>query len=142
MKDYQAVIEEDFFTIREMVKVYNLRAAFNIVLDLTRICTLFDDDDGIIIMEVLEGVFSQVGSVFDNYDVPENLKTEFASNVVEELDKLIENYKSKNQIEIYKNLRHIRTISTKLQIVQIRTGIQSNKKEHFTIPNFSNLLSR
>jgi len=143
MKDYRAVIEENFLTMREMVEVYNLRAAFTIVSDLTKVCTLFDDEDGIIIMEVLEGIFSQVGPIFEKYELSENIKSEFTSIAVVELDKLIENYKSNNQIEIYKSLRYIRSISTKLQIDQLRTGTRSIQQEQIKLPEvMSHLLSR
>lgn len=143
MKHYQAVIEENLSTIQEMVKIYNFRAAFNIVSDLTKICTLFDDEDGILIMEVLEGVFSQVGPIFENYEISENIKNEFTSITIGELDNIMENYKSNNQNEIYKNLRSIRSISTKLQIDQVRTGTQLTQQDRIKFPEvMNNLLLR
>lgn len=129
MKDYEAVVKENFSIIREMVEIHNFRSAFTVVSDLTKICALFDDEDGIIIMEVLEGVFSQVGPVFENYELSENVQNEFTSIAIAELDKLIENYTSKNQIEIYRSIRYLRSISTKLQIDQVRTGTQSTQKD-------------
>lgn len=143
MKHYQAVIEENLSTVQEMVKIYNFRAAFNIVSDLTKICTLFDDEDGILIMEVLEGVFSQVGPIFENYEISENIKNEFTSITIGELDNIMENYKSNNQNEIYKNLRSIRSISTKLQIDQVRTGTQLTQQDRIKFPEvMNNLLLR
>lgn len=143
MKHYQAVIEENLSAIQEMVKIYNFRAAFEIVSDLTKICTLFDDEDGILIMEVLEGIFSQVGPIFENYELSEDLKKEIASITVGELNKIMDNYKSKNQINIYKNLRYIRSISTKLQIDQVRTGTQLTQQDRIKLPEvMNNLLLR
>ena len=68
MREIFNVYNEGFEEIARMVGQGNYKGAFVASANLTLFSTLLDYDDGILVSEVLEGVFSQVGPLAEDLE--------------------------------------------------------------------------
>ncbi len=71
MKEVFDVFNEGFGEITRMVGQGNYKGSFVYSSNLTLFSTLLDYEDGILINEILEGVFSQVGPFAEEMDAKE-----------------------------------------------------------------------
>ncbi len=84
--------------------------------DLTKYSVMTDYQDGVLVAEIFEGVFSQIYNLFTTMQIPENecesILTELKNHIVS-----IENtYKDNDKNLIYQELKKIRNTVTRFQI--------------------------
>lgn len=126
--------------IKEMSGKQCFQNAFRISNDLTNFSSLIDNDDAILIGEVFEGIFSQIGHIFDNYKMTDEEINSFINEFNMEISSLVENYQKKDYEKLYLNLRYLRSKATKLQLKQIKMGTEKEDRERFS--SFNKFMSQ
>jgi len=119
MKDVFDVFNEGFGEITRMVGQGNYKGSFVYSSNLTLFSTLLDYEDGILISEILEGVFSQVGPFAEEMDAKE---IGFINEQLAAQMKIIaDSYRAEDKNILYQALRDLRSIATKFQITCMRS---------------------
>lgn len=114
MKDVFDAYKDSFEEITQMVEQGNYKGSFVTSTYLTLVSTTLDYTDGILISEVLEGVFSQVGPAAEESE-PEEVKI-LNEQLTAQMRILIESYRAEDKNALYLALRDLRSIATKFQI--------------------------
>lgn len=68
-----------------------------------------------LVAEVLEGVFGQVGPLFEMYDIPEDRKKVVKDKLIEGIHSLLSSYKSGSGAAVYDALADVRFAATHFQ---------------------------
>jgi hypothetical protein len=119
MKEVFDVFNEGFGEITRMVGQGNYKGSFVYSSNLTLFSTLLDYEDGILISEILEGVFSQVGPFAEELDAKE---IGFINEQLAAQMKIItDSYRAEDKNILYQALRDLRSIATKFQITCMRS---------------------
>ncbi len=115
MKDIYQIFDENFKVLIEMTEKMNLVNCMNTALDLTRVSTLADFKDGLFVSETLENVFSQVGPLLDQYNIPEVEGKQIKEKMHQSMILLSQNYKANDKAKLYEILRDLRSVATCFQ---------------------------
>ena len=115
MKNCHEVFDENFAVIIEELKKGNFKGCFRLSVDLTVYSTLSEYKEGVLISETLESVFSQVGPIFDEFEVDKDETVQIFTELISAVDDILNKYK-KNDIELLNALVSIRFIATKFQM--------------------------
>ena len=91
MKDSKQVFAEGLQRLTHPDEV-GFEACFHLASDITRVATYSDYKHGVLIAEVLEGVFSQIGPLFETYDIPENKIKDISDTISQGLSQLLPVY--------------------------------------------------
>ena len=119
MKEVFDVFNEGFGEITRMVGQGNYKGPFVYSSNLTLFSTLLDYEDGILINEILEGVFSQVGPFAEEMDAKEigSINEQLAA----QMKIIADSYRAEDKNILYQALRDLRSIATKFQITCMRS---------------------
>lgn len=115
MKDAHVSFEESLQSMMDLSGRRNFRGCFAVAANMTRLSALLDFKRGVFIAEVLEGVFSQIGPLFDTYAVPSDDATGLVDNVTKNLRALLSDYKG-DKARLYDILEDMRSTATAFQI--------------------------
>ncbi len=115
MKNVYEVFDENLNILIDTINVINLKNCFRISVDLTMYSLMSEFKEGVFISELLESVFSQVGPLFDEYDINPDIEFEMIERMKKLLIKIRDNYKESNKDELYSSLIELRYIATKFQ---------------------------
>jgi len=115
MKDIYQIFDENFKVLIEMTEKMNLVNCMNTALDLTRVSALADFKDGLFVSETLENVFSQVGPLLDQYNIPEEDRKQIKEKMYQSMILLSQNYKADDKVKLYEILRDLRSHATCFQ---------------------------
>jgi hypothetical protein len=116
MKEVPEVFKENLLSISDSLDSSNLRACFLGSANLTIFSTMADYDDGVIITEMLQNVFSEVGPLFDEYQMDEKDSEQLMNEMKKYLKDIIKNYDDKNKNDLYIALKNMRCVATKFQM--------------------------
>jgi hypothetical protein len=116
MKEVSIVFNENLQSISTLLDSGNLRACFIASSNLTMFSAMSEYDDGVMITEVLQGVFSEVGPLFDDYLIEENDSKQLISEMKKYMKDVIKNYDENNKNELYSALKNLRYVATKFQM--------------------------
>ena len=116
MRSNHEVFDSRLDMIENIIEKKQFMNCYRICNDLTRYSILSDYQDGLLISEVFEGVFSQLDILFDRTNIPEPAQklilTDLKNNIVE-----VKNvYKNNDKTSIYEALKKIRNTTTCFQI--------------------------
>jgi len=119
MKDVFDVFNEGFEEITRMVEQGNYKGPFVYSSNLTLFSTLLDYEDGILVSEILEGVFSQVGPFAEELGAEEirSINEQLAA----QMKIITDSYRAEDKNALYQALRDLRSIATKFQIKCMRS---------------------
>ncbi len=119
MKDVFDVFNEGFEEITRMVGQGNYKGSFVYSSNLTLFSTLLDYEDGILISEILEGVFSQVGPFAEEMDAKEigSINEQLAA----QMKTITGSYRAEDKNILYQALRDLRSLATKFQMRCMRS---------------------
>jgi hypothetical protein len=120
MKDVFNVYSEGFEEVARMVAQGNYKGAFVASSHLTLFSTLLDYDDGILVSEVLEGVFSQVGPFAEELETEETRSTN--EQMAAQMKIIADAFRAEDKNALYLALRDIRSTATKFQIKCVTSG--------------------
>lgn len=115
MKDIYQIFDENFKVLIEMTEKMNLLGCMNTSVDLTRIATMADFKDGVLVSETLEGVFTQLGPLMEQYDIPEAERKQIKEKMHQNMILLSQNYKANDKAKLYEILRDLRSLATFFQ---------------------------
>ena len=119
MKSIFDVFNEGFEEITRMVRQGNYKGSFVYSSNLTLFSTLLDYEDGILISELLEGVFSQVGPFAEELN-PEEIGS-INEQLAAQMKIIAGSYRAEDKNILYQALRDLRSIATKFQIKCMRS---------------------
>lgn len=119
MKSIFDVFNEGFEEITRMVEQGNYKGSFVYSSNLTLFSTLLDYEDGILISELLEGVFSQVGPFAEELN-PEEIRS-INEQLAAQMKIIAGSYRAEDKTILYQALRDLRSIATKFQIKCMRS---------------------
>ena len=116
MKEVPEVFNENLLSISNLLDSSNLRACFLGSANLTIFSTMADYDDGVMITEILQGVFSEIGPLFDEYQIEEGEREQIMNDMKKYMKDIISNYNENNKNELYSALKNLRHVATKFQM--------------------------
>ena len=114
MKDSKQVFDEGLQRLTHLDEV-GFEACFHLASDITMVATYSDYKHGVLIAEVLEGVFSQIGPLFEMYDIPENEIKDISDTISQGLSKLLSVY-TDDSSAAFEILADLRFAATKFQV--------------------------
>jgi len=117
MKDVREVFDESLKSIAEMLGSNNLKGCYFLSSTLTIFAHISDYRDAVLISEVLESVFSQVGPLLENEQVTTDARVQAAKLLKKPLQEIIDNYKSGDKNKLYTALKDIRFQATGIQLM-------------------------
>ncbi len=128
MKDVIAVFDENLKIIADIVAPNNYRNCLLASANLTQFCNMSEYDDGVLISEILESVFSQVGPLFDDYLISDKEKEGISNDIKSSLKVIINNYGKSDKNDLYTALKNFRFTATKIQMKLWTMGIRKPQK--------------
>ena len=114
MKDVYQIFDDGLQALTRLDEI-GFENCFRVAADLTKISAYSDFKRGVLVAEVLEGVFHQVGPLFVVYDIPEGNKKEIKDKIVQAIRSLSSTYKSDNGAAVYESLADVRFAATRFQ---------------------------
>jgi len=129
MKGVKEVFDEKLKLINEMIEKDHLRGGYITSTDLTRYSTMSDFDDGILISELLENVFSEIGPLFEMYQIEEENKKRLLEEIKEQISKLKQYIQKPDEKQLYLALRQLRSTATKFQMITWEQAKRKPKPE-------------
>lgn len=88
---------------------------YNISNDIIRVSALFENSDGVFVGEILEGVFSQLSPILQEYTVDDNDRKVLKDELENNIQLLAKAFVTHDSAGIYSSLRNIRYVTTKFQ---------------------------
>lgn len=113
MKDTYQIFDEGLQRIAKTDSI-GFENCFRIAADLIRVATYSDFKQGVLVAEVLEDIFNQVGLLFERYDIPENDKTYIKDKIGDGVSMLSSAYRNDHN-KAYEILADLRFAATKFQ---------------------------
>ena len=83
MKDFETIFKENIEQIGNLLLEMDFASCFKLSGGLTHFNSYTENAEYIFISEVLEGIFSQVGPIVDDIQVPEDEFNNFTSKIQE-----------------------------------------------------------
>lgn len=84
--------------------------------DLTRYSVMSNYTDGLLVSEVLEGVFAQMQTMFDMYKIPDDEKRTITYELKDGINKIKNSYQDEDKNLLYNGLKKTRNDSTNFQM--------------------------
>lgn len=103
MNDVYKIFDDGFQKLTELDEI-GFENCFRIAADLTKIAVYSNFKHGVLVAEVLEGVFGQVGPLFEMYDIPKDRKKVIKDKIIHEIYSLSSTYKNDNGAAVYESL--------------------------------------
>jgi len=125
MKDVITVFDENLNSIVEMLNSNNLKGCYFLSSSLTMFSHLSEYHDAVLISEVLESVFSQVGPLLDDEKVTPDAREQALTLLKQPLQEIIDNYQKDDKNELYAALKNIRVRATGIQLMCWKVTINS-----------------
>ena len=134
MKDYDTIFMENIKQIGALLEKMDFSSCFKCSMSLTNFCTYIEHSEYVFICEVLEGVFSQVGPIVDNIELPEEEIREFMPKMQTSYNNMVIAIERKNKTELFDSLISIRFIATLFQLKWKKIGKSKPTKKGMPIP--------
>lgn len=134
MKDVFDVYKENFEEIIQMIEQGNYKGSFVASTYLTLVSSTLDYTDGVLISEILEGVFSQIGPAAEGSE-PERVKV-LNEQLTAQMRILTDSYRAEDKNALYLALRDLRSIATKFQIQHAKhEPVKTSRQPQLRIQN-------
>ena len=116
MKEVLQMFDESFATMAASLKDEKYSNCMRLSTDMITLSVLSDYKDGIMIGEVLEAVFDQIGlHTLEDFEVTTEERISIKDRLAEYIMLLSQSYRNGNSNEIYDALREIRSAATSFQ---------------------------
>lgn len=116
VKNLTQIFDESLNNILSIVNDKNYYSCIKISNDLITISVQSDYKDGIFIAEVLDGVFSQIYPISDEYQIDEEYQNNIKDQLKKQLELLLSSYKDGDKNKIYNALKDLRSVATVYQL--------------------------
>lgn len=134
MKDYNTVFLDSLKEIQSLLEDQNYEGAFKTSANIVRFSNTVENPEGVFVSEILEGIFSQVGPIIDNMQLPEQEIAGINKNIQETYSELIIAVDKGNMQEVFKSLVQLRFIATQFQLKWRRIGKSKASKKAVQLP--------
>ena len=131
MKDVHQVFEDGFQGLSRLDEI-GFRGCFYLATDLTNIVTYLNFKQGVLIMEVLEGIFNQVGHLFETYNIPEKEGKYIKDKIGQGMLSLSSVYR-KDASATYEILTELRFAATDFQFKCLTTWCRLHSQQHTSL---------
>jgi hypothetical protein len=143
MKDFDTIFIDSLKDIIGLLEKRDFESAFNSVAPITHYCNFSGDAQGVLISEVLEGVFNQVGPIIDTFQIPEKDVDDLTSDLLKSYNTLITALSKKNKADIFEAIVSIRFIATQFQLKWAKIGKPKvEKKKLQNSPSFDEFMKK
>jgi hypothetical protein len=119
MKEPLLVLDEVFNQLLANIEQGKLRQCYRISSECVRFNELLDFDKGVYIFEIFESVFSQIGLIFEDFKLPEELSKQMSDDLYNYI-KEIRPYINLESTEYLLALQRMRVSATKFQLYCFR----------------------
>ena len=131
MKDAQIVFKERLENISNLTKEEQYLNCFQVAKDLTNFGWTMELEDEVLISEVLESMFKQMGLLLEKYQIPNEIRDEIKIKLSLSLKKLIEEYMEKDPAKLYACLKELRYVATYYQLNACQTYPELGSGRYF-----------
>lgn len=128
VKDVYKVFDDGFQRLARLDEI-GFQSSFRLVMDLTRVAAYADFKQGVLVAEVLEGVLSQIGHLFEAYEIPAGERAEITRAISRQASLLSSVYRSDGSAT-YEILSDMRFAATKFQFKCMTTWPPSTRQLH------------
>lgn len=115
MKNIYEIFDNGLQHIVKLDKI-GFMNCFRTATDLTRVATYCEFKEGVFISEVLEGVFGQIGPLFEQYKIPDDDGKQLKIKICQNIDQLLNTYKNNDMAQLCENLVNLRFEATDFQL--------------------------
>jgi len=116
MKDYPEIIAGKFASLEELISREAYEEAFRTTRTLTRIADSSEHCDGVLISEVMEGLYNQINDTFTSYEVTEDDRKNIQKLSLEHTRMLGKLFNTNDKLKIYDTLCGFRYAFTHIQL--------------------------
>lgn len=113
MKDVYQIFDEGLRKLSHFNEVDPV-SCFHLARDLTKVATYAGFKQGVLVAEVLEGVFMQIGPLFEQYKIPADERSNIKTTIGQYVSSLASTYKSDSSAA-YELLADLRLAATQFQ---------------------------
>ena len=114
MKDVYQIFDDGFQNMARLEEL-DFKSCLNIAHDLIIIATHFDFKYGVIIAEILEGIFAQVEHLYEHYQIPMDDTKQIKQEISQGIVLLSSTYRNNDDVRVYNILADLRFAATKFQ---------------------------
>ena len=116
MANHLEVFDDYLNKLKLAVEENRLSNCNAISSDLTKYSVMTDYQDGVLIAEIFESVFSQIRDLFTTMEVSENERERILAELKNHIVSIKNTYKDNDKNLIYQELKKIRNAATRFQI--------------------------
>lgn len=128
------IVEQNIRLLKTQVEQWKFDTCWQISADYTRFYVISNDPDAIFLGELFQNVFSEMRTLFDNYELSEAARKEIQVEWQTRLDTLIHAMRSGTDTEKYVSMRDLRVFLTKLQFKQWHSGTMRVHTPNLPVP--------
>ena len=114
MNDVYQIFDDGLQRLARLDEI-RLEGCFRLVTDLARVAAYSDFKQGVLVAEILKGVFAQIGPLFEGHDIPESDGREIKDKISQGVYSLSLVYKNDGNAA-YEILADMRLAATKFYI--------------------------
>jgi len=115
MKDVYEVFDENLKLLIEIIDITNMQGCFRISADLSIFSALADFSDGVLICEVMDSIFLDIGTSIDEYEVEIDDSKQVVSEVRKGLKLILSCYRD-DPNTVYSTLKTMHLASGKFSL--------------------------
>ena len=93
VKDVYQIFDDGLHRLSQFTEA-DPASCLHLAIDMTKVATYSDFKMGVLISEVLEGVFGQIGSLFERYNIPEDEGGDVKAAISQHISSLSSVYKN------------------------------------------------
>jgi hypothetical protein len=116
------VFSELIETLKQVLHDGNTTGAWITCEDYNRYFSLADDVDALFISENLSTILHEYDRLVNRYEMSESVMSEFVHTISSYMDRMLVNYKNKEQLAMYVALRDTRAYMTRFEFTQWHTS--------------------
>lgn len=121
MKNIFQVFDENFKLIAKTLTQSNYQGCSNIATNLIAVSVLENYSDGVLIGEVFEGIFEQIGPLWERFELGKEEQEIAKEKLRRCIASIAKSYRKENKNDVYVALRDMRTVATNLQFRTVTT---------------------
>lgn len=116
MKNNFEIFDEHFQTLTAMVEQKQFSNCASMCSDLANYSAMSNYQDGVLISEILEGIFEQIRYEFKRMNIPNMEQQDFIAELKDSIMSIGATYKDDDKNSTYDALKKARNLATQFQI--------------------------
>lgn len=116
MRNSFDIFNEHLTELESTIEQQRLSNCLSRCTELTRYSAIVEYQDGVLISEVLGGVFSEISTLFESRNIPESKQKQFLTDLRAHVSSIKNTYQNDDKNSIYNALKDIRNFTTQFQL--------------------------